>query len=56
MDQSDPPVLYPREHEAQDARAGDVEPVAVLELKGATGQEARLTHGPGEAGAAREDL
>lgn len=56
MDQPDPPVLYPREHEAQDARAGDVEPVAVLELKGATGQEARLTHGPGEAGAAREDL
>ena len=56
MDQPDTPVLYPCEHEAQDARTGDVEPVAVLELKGAASEQPGLAHGSGKAGAAREDL
>ena len=45
VNKPDPPVLYPREHEAQDARASDVEPVAVLELEGAACEQPRLAHG-----------
>ena len=45
MNEPDQQVLYPSEHEAQDARARDVEPIAMLELEGAACEQPRLANG-----------